>query len=150
MSEGGGEGISENGASVNFDPLGGGASGELAVLPGRAPPVQAGVLQSHGEVEQHAHERNAGVERRGEDVVVPLPPPLAVAEDEEVEHRSHRHPGGVVEGGGGGHVGRRAQQHGQVDELDPTLTGELLVEEPHDHRAQGSPEEEPVEGAVVP
>jgi hypothetical protein len=112
------------------------------VLPGRPPPVDVPVLHGQREVQQHPHERDAGVQRRGEDVVVPLPPHLAVPEHEEVEDDADQHPRVVVDG-------RRADEHRQVDHGDPAPAGERPVQRVLDDGARRADEEEPVERAVV-
>lgn len=116
----------------------------------RPPPVQALILDSEREVEQHRHERHAAVQSRRQDVVVPLPPPLPVPENEEVEHGPHRDPRRIVERRGGWHVGGGAEEHGEVDEGDPVLLWEQFVEEPDQERAKDSTKEEPIEGGIFP
>lgn len=115
----------------------------------RPPPVQALILYSKRQVKQHRHEGHAAVQRRRQDVVIPLPPPLPVPENEEVEDRPHRDPRCVIERRGGRHVGGGAEEDGEVDEGNPLLVWEEPVEEPDKEWAQDSAEEEPVEWGIL-
>lgn len=75
----------------------------------RTPPVEGSVLNAEGEVKQDRHERNAAVQSRREDVVVPLPPLLPISKNEEVEDGPHQNPRRVVERRSGWHTGRGAE-----------------------------------------
>nr|GME00326.1 hypothetical protein TorRG33x02_104160 [Ipomoea batatas] len=63
-----------------------------------APPRYTLVFQPYSEVQQHRHESNPGIQRRRENIVIPLPPFLPVPENEEIEDRPHQNPRDVVHG----------------------------------------------------
>ena len=112
------------------------------------PPVER--VSRQREVDDDPHDGHAGVHGRRQHVVVALPPRLAVAEDEEVEDGADEAPGRVVDGRRRRHVGRGAQDDGQVDEADPPgVPRQRPGQEPHDRREDEAAEEEPVERAVV-
>lgn len=144
---------SEDGTSLHNDALGGGAGGEVAVVDvdvAVAPPVWGDAAAGQAEVDEHAHDGHAGVHRRRQHVVVPLPPRLAAAEHQVVEHGADGAPRRVVERRRRRHVGGGAEEHGEVDEPDPAgVPRQRPRQQPHHRRPCQPAEEEPVERAVV-
>lgn len=116
----------------------------------RAPPLELVVRVLEGEEDEHPHEGGAGVERGREHVVVLLPPPLAVPEDEVVEDGARHQPGGDVGWRGRRHPGEPVRDDGHVDERDPLLLRERPAQQPHRHGEHRADQEQPHQVAVQP
>lgn len=139
-------------ATVDHHAFSGGATRKQTVISVdriRTPPIHMHISNSQSKVNQHRHERHAGVQRPRENIVIPLPPSFPVPEDEVVKDRADQNPRVVINRRGRRHVGGGAEEDGEVDERNPGLVGEISVEDVDEEWAEEAAEEKPVESWVV-
>lgn len=115
-----------------------------------APPLEVVVGVLKGEEDEYPHECRTGIECRRQHVVILLPPPLAVPEDEVVEDGAGDEPAGDVGGRCRRHPGKPIGDDRHVDERDPLLLRESPAQQPHRHRQYGAHDEEPHQVPVQP
>jgi len=79
------------GATVNHHASSGGATGKQTVISVNrigTPPIHMHISNTQCKVNKHRHERHAGVQRRRQNIVIPLPPSLPVPEHEVIKDRA--------------------------------------------------------------